>query len=68
MPQEIPHQVLADLSQLTAGNIHQIHNQQIDRLLQLAQEGHQEVPDPDMDWQETGSQLELYDWEDQDDQ
>lgn len=56
--QEIPQHVLDDLNLFTAENIHQIHQVHYQRLLNMAAEG----PELEMEWQETGSQEDLYDW------
>lgn len=56
--QEIPQHVLDDLNLLTAENIHQIHQVHYQRLSNMAAEG----PELEMEWQETGSQEDLYDW------
>ena len=59
--QEIPQHVLDNLNLLTAENIHQIHQVHYQRLLNMAAEGPPN-PELEMEWQETGSQEDLYDW------
>ena len=67
---EIPPEVLADLARVTPENIMNIHQEQLQRVLQLVQESQQEsqqMPEMyDMDWQETASGADLYEWQEED--
>ena len=51
--------MLQDLSRVTEANLPQIHLEQMQRLMQMAEED----GSPQMDWQETASQLDLYEWD-----
>ena len=57
--QQVPLHVLQDLSRVTEANLPQIHLEQMQRLMQMAEED----GSPQMDWQETASQLDLYEWD-----
>ena len=67
---EIPPEVLADLARVTPENIMNIHQEQLQRVLQLVQESQQEsqqMPEMyDVDWQETASGADLYEWQEED--